>query len=122
MIQAVDAGLGSGHDLVDHRDPAAVSRRLVSARTGAARRYRAAERASAEPRHPVVASCAVAASSRPCPAAAVAGTAAGTACCGGAAAAAGLAVVGAVEGRAVFQDRVELPGLAVRGVLDPEFV
>jgi hypothetical protein len=38
MIPAVDTGLGGGHDLVDHRDPAAVSRRLVSAGTGAARR------------------------------------------------------------------------------------
>src|SRR5208283_4709816 len=37
-------------------------------------------------------------------------------------AAAGLAVVLAVKGRAVFQDRVELPGFAVRGVLDPELV
>src|SRR5580704_3664746 len=36
----------------------------------------------------------------------------------GPAAAAGLAVVLAVKRRAVFQDRVELPGLAVRGVLD----
>src|SRR6202044_721617 len=40
----------------------------------------------------------------------------------GGSAAAGLAVVLAVEGRAVFQDGVELPGFAVRGVLDPELV
>jgi hypothetical protein len=40
--------------------------------------------------------------------------------CGGAAA--GLAAVLAVEGRAVVQDGVELPGFAVRGVLDPELV
>jgi hypothetical protein len=35
---------------------------------------------------------------------------------------AGLAVILAVEGRAVLQDRLELPGFAVRGVLDPELV